>query len=171
MHHPILKNAGNNVIALQLSLHSLRNYIATVKRAINQMGRPVTLVGHSWGGHEITDAAYNNPNVTGLVYIAADPLLLIYFQLQIMIELGVVRWMSLPLLAIFACRNSLSLTESGNRREKWNLKITSIDYVLTDFKIKNVKYRVYFRDNHLMTKLPRPQCHKLIAYLWEFRQI
>jgi pimeloyl-ACP methyl ester carboxylesterase len=67
MHHPILKNAGNNIIALQLSLHSLGNYIATVKRAINQMGGPVTLVGHSYGGHVITNTAYNNSNVTGLV--------------------------------------------------------------------------------------------------------
>ena len=31
----------------------------------------MTLVGHSYGGAVITNAAYNNPNVTGLVYIAA----------------------------------------------------------------------------------------------------
>ena len=29
------------------------------------------LVGHSYGGFVITNAAYNNPNVKGLVYIAA----------------------------------------------------------------------------------------------------
>jgi pimeloyl-ACP methyl ester carboxylesterase len=29
------------------------------------------LVGHSYGGEVITNAGYNNPNVTGLVYIAA----------------------------------------------------------------------------------------------------
>jgi pimeloyl-ACP methyl ester carboxylesterase len=28
-------------------------------------------VGHSYGGEVITNAGYNNPNVTGLVYIAA----------------------------------------------------------------------------------------------------
>jgi pimeloyl-ACP methyl ester carboxylesterase len=28
-------------------------------------------VGHSYGGSVITNAAYNNPNVTGLVYLAA----------------------------------------------------------------------------------------------------
>jgi pimeloyl-ACP methyl ester carboxylesterase len=67
---PILKNAGHDVIAVQLPLHSLGDDIATVKRAINQIGGPVTLVGHSYGGHVITNAAYNNPNVTGLVYIA-----------------------------------------------------------------------------------------------------
>jgi pimeloyl-ACP methyl ester carboxylesterase len=31
----------------------------------------VILVGHSYGGFVITNAAYNNPNVKGLVYIAA----------------------------------------------------------------------------------------------------
>jgi pimeloyl-ACP methyl ester carboxylesterase len=29
------------------------------------------LVGHSYGGEVITNAGYNNPNVTGLVYIDA----------------------------------------------------------------------------------------------------
>jgi pimeloyl-ACP methyl ester carboxylesterase len=28
-------------------------------------GGPVTLVGHSYGGEVITNAAFNNPNVTG----------------------------------------------------------------------------------------------------------
>ena len=88
MHHLILKNAGNNVIAVQLSLHSLGDYIATVKRAINQMGGPVTLVGHSYGGHVITNAAYNNPNVTGLCTLLLILCSLIYLQLQIMIESG-----------------------------------------------------------------------------------
>ena len=45
--------------------------IATVKRAINQIGGPVTLVGHSYGRHVITNAGYNNPNVIGLVHVAA----------------------------------------------------------------------------------------------------
>ena len=43
----------------------------TVKRAIDLVGGPITLVGHSYGGFVITNAAYNNPNVTGLVYVAA----------------------------------------------------------------------------------------------------
>lgn len=68
---PILKNAGHNVIAVQLPLHSLSDDVETVKRAIEHIGGPVTLVGHSYGGAVITNAAYNNPNVTGLVYIAA----------------------------------------------------------------------------------------------------
>jgi pimeloyl-ACP methyl ester carboxylesterase len=35
------------------------------------LGGPTLLVGHSYGGFVITNAAYNNPNVTGLVYVAA----------------------------------------------------------------------------------------------------
>ena len=67
----ILKNAGNRVIAVQLPLHNSADDIATVKRAIELAGGPVLLVGHSYGGFVITNAAYNNPNVTGLVYVAA----------------------------------------------------------------------------------------------------
>ena len=68
---PILKNAGYRVIAVQLPLHSLEDDIATVKRAIELFGGPTILVGHSYGGFVITNSAYNNPIVTGLVYIAA----------------------------------------------------------------------------------------------------
>jgi pimeloyl-ACP methyl ester carboxylesterase len=68
---PILEKAGHRVIAVQMPLHSAADDIATVKRAIDHIGGPVTLVGHSYGGFVITNAAYNNPNVTGLVYIAA----------------------------------------------------------------------------------------------------
>jgi pimeloyl-ACP methyl ester carboxylesterase len=68
---PILQNAGHRVIAVQLPLHSLADDIATVKRAIDLVGAPVILVGHSYGGIVITNAAYNNSNVKGLVYIAA----------------------------------------------------------------------------------------------------
>jgi pimeloyl-ACP methyl ester carboxylesterase len=68
---PILQNAGHKVIAVQLPLHSLADDIATVKRAIDLVGAPVILVGHSYGGIVITNAAYNNSNVKGLVYIAA----------------------------------------------------------------------------------------------------
>jgi pimeloyl-ACP methyl ester carboxylesterase len=68
---PILEKAGHRVIAVQMPLNSPADDIATVKRAIDLIGGPVTLVGHSYGGFVITNAAYNNPNVTGLVYIAA----------------------------------------------------------------------------------------------------
>ena len=68
---PILQNAGHKVIAVQLPLHSLADDVATVKRAIDLVGAPVILVGHSYGGFVITNAPYNNPSVKGLVYIAA----------------------------------------------------------------------------------------------------
>ena len=67
----ILKNAGHRVIAVQLPLHNSADDIATVKRAIELADGPVLLVGHSYGGFVITNAAYSNPNVTGLVYVAA----------------------------------------------------------------------------------------------------
>src|SRR6187200_3309022 len=67
----ILKDSGHKVIAVQLPLHSLADDVATVKRAIDVIGKPTILVGHSYGGEVITNAGYNNPNVTGLVYIAA----------------------------------------------------------------------------------------------------
>ena len=67
----ILKNAGQRVIAVQLPLHNSADDIDTVKRAIELAGGPVLLVGHSYGGFVITNAGSNNPNVTGLVYVAA----------------------------------------------------------------------------------------------------
>jgi pimeloyl-ACP methyl ester carboxylesterase len=68
---PILQNAGHRVIAVQLAERSLAEDVATVKRAIDLVGGPTILVGHSFGGFVITNAAYNNPNVTGLVYVSA----------------------------------------------------------------------------------------------------
>ena len=68
---PILTNAGHRVIAVQLPLHTLGDDVATVERAVELIGGPAILVGHSYGGVVITNAGYNNPNVTGLVYLAA----------------------------------------------------------------------------------------------------
>ena len=68
---PILQNAGHKVIAVQLALHSLADDVATVKRAIDLLGGPTILVGSSYGGEVITNAAYNNSKVKGLVYLRA----------------------------------------------------------------------------------------------------
>jgi pimeloyl-ACP methyl ester carboxylesterase len=68
---PILQDAGHKVIAVELPFHSLADDVATVKRAIDLIGGPVSLVGHAFGRCVITNAAYNNPNVKGLVYVAA----------------------------------------------------------------------------------------------------
>lgn len=67
----ILKNAGHKVVAVQLPEHSLADDVETVKRAVEHIGGPTILVSHSYGGAVITNAGYNNPNVTGLVYVAA----------------------------------------------------------------------------------------------------
>jgi pimeloyl-ACP methyl ester carboxylesterase len=68
---PILQDAGHKITAAQLPLRSLGDDVATVKRSVEQLGKPTVLVGHSYGGEVITNAGYNNPNVTALVYIAA----------------------------------------------------------------------------------------------------
>jgi pimeloyl-ACP methyl ester carboxylesterase len=68
---PILTKAGYRVIAVQLAAHSLADDVATVKRAIDLVGGPTILVAHSFGGFVITNAGYNNRNVTGLVYVSA----------------------------------------------------------------------------------------------------
>jgi predicted alpha/beta hydrolase family esterase len=47
------------------SLLKIPDDVATVKRAIELIGGPVILVGHSHGGFVITNAGYNNPNVKG----------------------------------------------------------------------------------------------------------
>src|SRR5215211_4546875 len=69
--HEAGHQVGHRVIAVQLPLHSLADDVATVKRAIDLVGGPTILVGHSYGGEVITNADYNNQNVTGLVYVSA----------------------------------------------------------------------------------------------------
>jgi pimeloyl-ACP methyl ester carboxylesterase len=67
---PLLLARGLRVTAVQLPLTSLKDDVATVKRAIALETGPTVLVGHSYGGVVITEAG-NDPKVTGLVYIAA----------------------------------------------------------------------------------------------------
>ena len=67
---PALQAEGHEVIAVQYGLDSFAEDVATVKRTLNRVGRPVLLVGHSYGGATIT-AAGSDERVTGLVYIAA----------------------------------------------------------------------------------------------------
>lgn len=68
---PILQKDGYNVIAVQNPLTSLEADIETTKRVIDAQQGPVVVVGHSYGGAVITEAAAGNPNVKSLVYIAA----------------------------------------------------------------------------------------------------
>ncbi|GAB4036112.1 alpha/beta fold hydrolase [Spirosoma gilvum] len=67
---PLLEAKGLTVIAVQNPLTSLADDVAAAKRAIALQNGPVLLVGHSWGGAVITEAG-NDPNVAGLVYVAA----------------------------------------------------------------------------------------------------
>jgi pimeloyl-ACP methyl ester carboxylesterase len=66
-----LTKKGFDVTAVQLPLKSLQDDVATAKRAIEMHKGDVVLVGHSYGGAVISAAGANNPNVKGLVYVAA----------------------------------------------------------------------------------------------------
>jgi pimeloyl-ACP methyl ester carboxylesterase len=68
---PILQDAGHSVVAVQLPLTSIADDAATARRATDKFDAPVVVVGHSFGGVVITQAAYMAPNVSALVYVAA----------------------------------------------------------------------------------------------------
>ena len=68
---PILQKDGYSVIAVQNPLTSLAADVETTKRVIDAQQGPVVVVGHSYGGAVITQAAAGSPNVKALVYIAA----------------------------------------------------------------------------------------------------
>jgi len=67
---PALQKDGHEVIAVQYGLDSFEEDVATVKRTLNRVGRPVLLVGHSYGGATITASGVDD-RVAGLVYIGA----------------------------------------------------------------------------------------------------
>lgn len=72
---PLLEADGYHVVAAQLPLTSLADDDAATQRAIARITQlypgPVLLVGHSYGGVVIGDTPGNDPNVVGLVYVAA----------------------------------------------------------------------------------------------------
>ncbi|CAB3635968.1 alpha/beta hydrolase [Paraburkholderia rhynchosiae] len=59
-----------SIRAVELPLTSLADDVERTRKMIAQLNGPVLLVGHSYGGAVITEAG-NQPNVIGLVYIAA----------------------------------------------------------------------------------------------------
>jgi len=65
-----LKKDGYAVGIVQNPTLSLADDVAVTRRTIAEQGKPVVLVGHSYGGAVITEAG-NDPKVAGLVYIAA----------------------------------------------------------------------------------------------------
>lgn len=68
---PELAMSGHTVVAAQNPLTALADDVETVKRLVDSLEGPTLLVGHSYGGVVITDAAAKCPDVVGLVYIAA----------------------------------------------------------------------------------------------------
>ena len=66
-----LRQAGYPVVAAADPLEGLDQDSASVASLLRSIKGPVILVGHSYGGAVITNAAAGNPNVKALVYIAA----------------------------------------------------------------------------------------------------
>jgi pimeloyl-ACP methyl ester carboxylesterase len=60
-----------DVVAAANPLRSLSGDAAYVRDVIASVGGPVVLVGHSYGGMVITEAAAGNDSVAALVYVAA----------------------------------------------------------------------------------------------------
>src|SRR5256712_9814916 len=68
---PILQRDGYTVIAVQNPLTSFAADVETTKRVVDAQTGPVVLVGHSYGGAVITEAAAGGAHVKALVYVAA----------------------------------------------------------------------------------------------------
>jgi pimeloyl-ACP methyl ester carboxylesterase len=67
----ILEDKGYKVLSPPNPLRGVSADSAYIKSALSQISGPIVLVGHSYGGMVITNAATGNPNVKALVYIAA----------------------------------------------------------------------------------------------------
>jgi len=66
-----LQSLGYQVIAPLNPLQSVQGDSAYLKSVLATISGPIVLVGHSYGGMIITNAATGNPNVKALVYINA----------------------------------------------------------------------------------------------------
>lgn len=66
-----LRALGHSPVAAQLPLESLEHDVAAVRRTLSTIDGPVLLVGWSYGGAVITNAAYGQEKVRALSYIAA----------------------------------------------------------------------------------------------------
>lgn len=65
-----LDAAGVASIALDLPMTSLADDVGVVRAALDTVGTPITLCGHSYGGVVISEAG-EHPNVRHLVYLCA----------------------------------------------------------------------------------------------------
>lgn len=68
---PALQKRGYPVVAAANPLQGLAGDSTYLKNELAQIKGPIVLVGHSYGGLVISNAATGNPNVRALVYIAA----------------------------------------------------------------------------------------------------
>ena len=68
---PTLQAQGHFVIAEQNGLTSLADDVTTTRQILAELEGPTPLVGHSYGGFVISEAATDAPGVVGLVYISA----------------------------------------------------------------------------------------------------
>ncbi len=66
----LLSRGDTHIRAVELPLTSLAEDAERTRKMVAQVPGPVLLVGHSYGGAVITEAG-DQPNVVGLVYIAA----------------------------------------------------------------------------------------------------
>ena len=66
-----LDDRGHDVVAVDLPLTGLGDDAAAVQRALDDWGRSVMLVGHSYAGLVISKAAAERRDVQHLVYVAA----------------------------------------------------------------------------------------------------
>src|SRR6201991_4805630 len=66
-----LEDQGYKVVSPANPLRGVSADAAYIKSVLSQISGPIVLVGHSYGGVVITNAATGNPNVKALVYIAA----------------------------------------------------------------------------------------------------
>lgn len=67
----ILQRDGYKVVAAANPLRSVRSDADAVADVLKSIESPVVLVGHSYGGSVISEAAEGRPNVKALVYVAA----------------------------------------------------------------------------------------------------
>jgi pimeloyl-ACP methyl ester carboxylesterase len=66
-----LTHDGYHVIASQIPLTSFADDVAAVQRDLRTLSGPTVVVGHSYGGAVVTQAAERNPQVVAVVYLAA----------------------------------------------------------------------------------------------------
>jgi pimeloyl-ACP methyl ester carboxylesterase len=67
----ILEKDGYSVVSAANPLRGVKSDAQSVASVLKSIKTPVVLVGHSYGGPVISEAAYGNSNVKSLVFVAA----------------------------------------------------------------------------------------------------